>query len=273
VAVGTPLSVTPGRDQAVYRPDFVFIERGEWTSTRFSSKITGARSVGRWVSPACTPICEAILVENASLVREIPLSCRPPEGWSELALRDPLALLNDHAYLEKKAATNALELLNRWPEPSCPQEWTITLAAIASDEVSHLSAVVRILVERGGRLERTHRNDYANRLRLHVRKGRGTEELVDRLLISALIELRSCERFELLAQHCRGRDATLYRFYRRLGRSELGHYHVFLRLASLALRSDMVEARWREMLDFEAAAIAAQPPGPRIHSGWTVNGK
>src|SRR5271167_960886 len=124
-------------------------------------------------------------------------------------------MLNDHAYLEKKAATNALELLNRWPEPACREEWTLTLAAIASDEASHLSSVVKILVERGGRLERTHRNDYANRLRLHVRKGQGREELVDRLLISALIELRSCERFERLAQYCRGRDAALFRFYQR----------------------------------------------------------
>ena len=152
-------------------------------------------------------IFEAIHLEKPLLDREIPLLIRTPLEWAELALRDPLALLNDHAYLEKKAATNALELLNRWPEPSCPDEWTLTLASIASDEASHLSAVLRILVERGGRLERTHRNDYANRLRLHVRKGQGSEELVDRLLISALIELRSCERFELLAQYCRGRDS------------------------------------------------------------------
>jgi tRNA-(ms[2]io[6]A)-hydroxylase len=212
-------------------------------------------------------------LDKPSLDREIPLLSRTPEGWAELVLRDPLALMNDHAYLEKKAATNALELLNRWPEPACPDEWTLTLASIASDEASHLSAVVRILVERGGRLERTHRNDYANRLRLHVRKGQGTEELVDRLLISALIELRSCERFDLLATHCRGRDAALCRFYDRLGSSELGHYHVFLRLASLAAHSAKVEARWREMLDFEAAAIAVQPPGPRIHSGCPVDGR
>ncbi len=199
------------------------------------------------------------------------LLSRTPEGWAESVLSDPLALLNDHAYLEKKAATNALELLNRWPEPSCPEEWTLTLAAIASDEASHLSAVVRLLAERGGRLERTHRNDYANRLRLQVRKGRGSEELVDRLLISALIELRSCERFDLLARHCRGRDTTLHRFYHRLGASELGHYRVFLRLASLAARTHDVDARWRTMLEFEADAIAAQPVGPRIHSGWPRN--
>ena len=213
---------------------------------------------------------EAIPLEKALLDGENPLLSQTPEAWAELALRDPLALLNDHAYLEKKAATNALELLNRWPEPSCPEEWTPTLAAIASDEASHLSAVVRILIDRGGRLERTHRNDYANRLRLHVRKGRGTDELVDRLLISALIELRSCERFDLLARYCRGRDAPLFRFYHRLGSSELGHFHVFLRLAGLTADSALVESRWREMLSFEAAAMAAQTPGPRIHSGWLV---
>lgn len=211
-------------------------------------------------------------MEKTLLEHEIPLLSRTPAGWAELVLRDPVALLNDHAYLEKKAATNALELLNRWPDPVCPQEWMLTLASIASDEASHLSAVLRILVERGGRLERTHRNDYANRLRLHVRKGQGREELVDRLLTSALIEVRSCERFDLLAQHCRVRDAALCRFYQRLGASELGHYLVFLQLASLAVRSAEVEVRWREMLEFEAAAIAAQPPGPRIHSGWPANG-
>ncbi len=210
-------------------------------------------------------------MEKSPIERQIPLLSRTPEGWAEFVLRDPLALLNDHAYLEKKAATNALELLNRWPEPSCPEEWALTLAAIAGDEASHLSAVLRILVARGGRLERTHRNDYANRLRLHVRKGHGREELVDRLLISALIEIRSCERFESLARYCRGRDAALHRFYQRLGSSELGHYHVFLRLAGLAVAAAEVEARWRQMLEFEAAAIAAQQPGPRIHGGWSVN--
>jgi tRNA 2-(methylsulfanyl)-N6-isopentenyladenosine37 hydroxylase len=210
-------------------------------------------------------------LEKLLVDRDLPLLSRTPFEWAEVALREPLALLNDHAYLEKKAATNALELLNRWPEPSCPEEWTLTLAAIANDEASHLSAVIRILVERGGRLERTHRNDYANRLRLHVRKGQGTEEIVDRLLISALIELRSCERFDLLAHHCRGKDATLCRFYRRLGSSELGHYRIFLRLAGLVVRSESVEARWNALLAHESAAMAAQSPGPRIHSGWPVN--
>jgi tRNA-(ms[2]io[6]A)-hydroxylase len=200
---------------------------------------------------------------------ELPLLSRTPDGWAEMVLRDPLALLSDHAYLEKKAAANALELLNRWPEPSRPEEWTQTLAAIASDEASHLSSVVRLLIDRGGRLERAHRNDYARRLRQHVRKGRGQEELLDRLLVSALIELRSCERFEVLARHCADRDPVLARFYRRLWSSEFGHYRVFLTLAKRVVPPPEVESRWREMLRIEAETIAAQPPGPRMHSGWT----
>jgi tRNA 2-(methylsulfanyl)-N6-isopentenyladenosine37 hydroxylase len=199
---------------------------------------------------------------------ELPLMYWTPDGWAAMAMVDPLSLLNDHAYLEKKAASNALELLNRWPEPSPPELWTLTLAAIASDEASHLSGVVRLLSARGGRLERTHRNDYANRLRQHVRKGCGSAELVDRLLVSALIELRSCERFSLLARYCRGREAELARFYQRLWSSERGHYHVFLRLAGLTLPRAQVDDRWREFLTIEANVIRAQAPGPRIHSGW-----
>lgn len=208
-------------------------------------------------------------MDDRSGREELPLLSRTPDGWAAMALRDPLALLSDHAYLEKKAAANALELLNRWPEPSRPEEWTQTLAAIASDEAAHLSGVVRLLTERGGRLERAHRNDYARQLRQHVRKGRGQEELLDRLLVSALIELRSCERFEILARHCEERDPVLARFYQRLWSSEFGHYRVFLHLAERAVPSDEVEARWREMLRIEAETIAAQPPGPRMHSGWS----
>jgi tRNA 2-(methylsulfanyl)-N6-isopentenyladenosine37 hydroxylase len=207
-------------------------------------------------------------MEERSPREELPLLSRTPGGWAAMVLRDPLALLSDHAYLEKKAAANALELLNRWPEPSRPEEWTQTLAAIASDEASHLSSVVRLLTERGGRLERTHRNDYARQLHQAVRKGRGPEDLLDRLLVSALIELRSCERFEILARHSLETDPVLGRFYRRLWSSEFGHYRVFLRLAECVVAPPEIEARWREMLQLEAETIAAQPPGPRMHSGW-----
>ena len=203
----------------------------------------------------------------AESVDDLPLLSRTPDEWAVRALAEPLALLNDHAYLEKKAAANALELLNRWPEPSPPEAWTTTLTSVAHDEASHLNSVVRVLVRRGGRLERTHRNPYANALRLLVRKGRGSEELVDRLLISALIEARSCERFLALARVSAETDRELSRFYSRLGASELGHYRVFLELAGHVLPNAEVQARWAELLQAEAAILAEQSPGPRMHSG------
>ena len=206
-------------------------------------------------------------MEQSTTTTDLPLLVRTPDEWASVALSDTLALLNDHAYLEKKAASNALELLNRWPSPSCLEEWTSILSAIASDEASHLNGVVRLMTERGGQLERTHRNDYANRLRLQVRQGQGEKELLDRLLVSALIELRSCERFELLAKHCQTHDPGLGRFYQRLWSSELGHYRVFLELSRWVVDRAEMEERWKEMLAIEADAITAQPPGPRIHSG------
>src|SRR2546421_8136748 len=123
---------------------------------------------------------------------EFPLRGLTPETWAEQVLFKPLELLNDHAHLEKKAGANALELLNRWPEPSPPENWVTAMTAVARDEVEHLAVVTRLLARRGGRLTKSHSNPYANALHQLVRKGRGTQELVDRLMISSLIEARSC---------------------------------------------------------------------------------
>jgi tRNA-(ms[2]io[6]A)-hydroxylase len=197
---------------------------------------------------------------------ELPLTYRTPPEWAAQVLQAPLALLNDHAYLEKKAAGNALELLNRWPEPNPPEHWVEKMTAIARDEVEHLALVTRLLARRGGRLDRFHKNPYANALRDLVRRGEGPLETLDRLMVSGLIEARSCERFALLAEHCP--DAELARIYGGLWASERGHYLTFLDLASKMLgQPAVVEQRWAEMLAAEAEIIAQQPPGPRMHSG------
>ena len=94
----------------------------------------------------------------------------------------------DHAFLEKKAANNAMELLTRWPGDWTPG-WVETMTSVARDEAAHLAQAVKLLAKRGGRLQRIHKNPYANSLRLLVRKG-GTGELLDRLFVSALIELQ-----------------------------------------------------------------------------------
>jgi len=199
----------------------------------------------------------------------LPLRYRTPDAWGHQVLKEPLALLSDHAYLERKAASNALELLNRWPEPEYPREWTTALAGIARDEASHLNSVNKILLRRGGRLERLHRCDYAADLRALVRQGRNREELVDRLLVSALIEARSCERFEVLRRTAA--DKELKKLYETLWASEHGHHTLFLRLAATARPTEEVNRRWEEMLGAEAKIIQKQKPGPRIHSGLGEN--
>lgn len=202
----------------------------------------------------------------------LPLRYETPPAWAAQVLRRPLELLNDHAHLEKKAAANALELLNRWPEPSPPENWVAAMTAIARDEVEHLAVVTRLLARRGGRLARQHANPYASALHRLVRRGQGPAELVDRLMVSALIEARSCERFRLLGEACSGtdagvQDAELAKLYRGLWASEHGHYRTFLQLAEQILPTGRVAARWDEMLDAEAEIIRVQPPGARMHGG------
>ena len=201
-------------------------------------------------------------------ITDLPLRIATPSSWATLALEDPLALLNDHAHLERKAANNALELLLRWPEPNPPENWVKAMTAIAKDEIEHLALVTRLLARRGGCLERGHVNSYAAALRAEVRTGKGEHDTVDRLLISALLEARSCERFALLAHAAT--DEELADIYKSLWASEHGHYRIFLDLARKVAWRDTpegVDARWEELLLREAEIIQAQPVGPLMH-GW-----
>src|SRR5580765_3855861 len=196
----------------------------------------------------------------------LPLRYETPPAWAPQVLARPLELLHDHAHLEKKAAANALELLNRWPEPNPPENWVTAMTAVARDEVEHLATVTRLLARRGGKLTRQHGNPYASELHKLVRKGRGKEELIDRLMISALIEARSCERFKLLGDVVEN-DGELQKLYRGLWASEHGHYRTFIQLAEQILPREEVERRWDQMLDAEARIIRAQSKGARMHSG------
>src|SRR5579883_2979954 len=203
---------------------------------------------------------------NASGPREpeaLPLHSFTPIEWGRAVLADSTSLLIDHAFLEKKAATNALELLTRWPNDWL-DGWVETMTAVARDEVGHLAQVVRILTGRGRRLDRFHKNPYANSLRALVRLGEPVE-LLDRLLVAALIEARSCERFAVLAAALE--DEELSAFYRALFSSEAGHYRVFLELAAKFTPRAELDARWSQLLACEQTILARQEPGPRIHSG------
>jgi tRNA-(ms[2]io[6]A)-hydroxylase len=196
-------------------------------------------------------------------IDDLPLHSRTPPEWARSVLSDPISLLIDHAFLEKKAANNAMELMTRWPDDWTPG-WVETMTGIARDEAAHLAQVARLLMKRGGRLSRGHKSPYSNALRSLVRSGT-PNEIVDRLLVSALIELRSCERFALLADAAP--DAELAKFYKALFASERGHYRVFLKLPYKVAPRDAVEERWQRMLEAEARILAEQPAGIAIHSG------
>lgn len=200
------------------------------------------------------------MVERAA---ELPLRSRTPLEWGRAVLAEPLALLADHAFLEQKAANNAMELMTRWPGEWFPG-WLEAMTSVARDEAAHLAQVTRLLIRRGGRLGRGHRNPYAQGLRALVRKG-AEAEIIDRLIVSALIEVRSCERFAVLAEVCE--DKELAGFYGALFSSEMGHYKLFLKLAQKVGPKAAVMARWEQMLEAEARVLAEQEPGPRMHSG------
>lgn len=204
-----------------------------------------------------------------------PLRHETPASWVALVLTRPKVFLNDHAHLERKAATNALELIGRWPFPldaegresqAKADRWSRLLASIARDEVRHLAQVLRLLHARGGHFERSHANPYAAALRGVVRRGEGLRETLDRLLVSALIEARSGERFRLLAEHAD--DEELARFYASLVASEEGHYRAFLDLARMLPRvGSQTDVRWNELLAFEAQTIRALEPTCTMHGG------
>ncbi len=197
--------------------------------------------------------------------KTLPLRYQTPPQWAEAVLREPLELLSDQAYLEKKAANNALEFLNLWPTARPPLHWLSSISTIARDETAHLQLVLKLLEKKGGILARSHKNQYAADLRKLVRAGKDIHDLADRLLVSALIEARSCERFERLVEA--GSDAELNKFYGSLISSENGHYQLFLDMAKKVVSAREIENRWDKLLDEEAVIIQAQAPGPRIHSG------
>lgn len=199
-------------------------------------------------------------VEEA--LAELPLRVATPTAWVDQVLADPVGLLSDHAHLERAAAANALQLMTRCP-PHVPSErWIGRLTGLARDEVDHLATVTSLLVQRGAAPARSHANPYAKDLRALVRTGEGARELVDRLLVSGLIELRSCERFGMLARA----GHELSGVYEELVASEAGHHRLFVNLAHLVAPDDDVDGRWQALLDAEGGIASSQPGGPRMHA-------
>jgi tRNA-(ms[2]io[6]A)-hydroxylase len=192
------------------------------------------------------------------------LTHRTDPRWAELALEDLDAVLVDHAHCELKAATNALSLAARSPgHPAIAR----ALVALAAEEVAHLAQVMDELGKRGLSLGPPQPDDYAAELRKRATassKRRGPEDaLVDRLLVGALIEARSCERFRLLADALQARgQGDLAAFYEELFACEARHYRTFVDLAAGVL-GDEPSARERLAVIAEAEGQLAATLGLR----------
>jgi tRNA 2-(methylsulfanyl)-N6-isopentenyladenosine37 hydroxylase len=178
-----------------------------------------------------------------------------PAEWGRRAASEPLRLLSDHAHCELRAAASAQGLIHRHPSESRLVE---RLATLALEELEHFRSVHRLLTDAGGQLLPVEPSPYAEGLL------RGQGALLDRLMAAALIEARSLERFELLAQHLPEPFAGLYR---ELIPSERGHAHLFVRLAKELYPATAVDLRLSWWLDREAAVMAGLEFAPRMHSG------
>jgi tRNA-(ms[2]io[6]A)-hydroxylase len=181
-------------------------------------------------------------------------------GWLGRALSDLDELLLDHAHCEQKAAGNAISLLFRYPQHAFLMA---PLAALAREELAHFQQVLERLAERGARFRPQRASPYAGRLRSVVR-GPEPGRLVDTLLCSAVIEARSCERFQLLAEGVP--DVVLAAFYRGLLASEARHHQVFLELAEELAPRDEVLGRLDAIARHEADVLAGSPALARLHA-------
>ena len=183
-----------------------------------------------------------------------------PPAWAVRVAREPLVLLSDHAHCELKAAASAQALIARHPQKHALVD---RLCAIAIEELEHFARVVALLRARGGELAPIERNPYAEALLARTAGGR--DALLDRLLVSSLIEARSLERFRLLADHAADRD--LAALYRDLVASEAAHRASFLRLARDHAGAERADARLAELEEAEAEIVASLPFAVRMHSG------
>ena len=188
------------------------------------------------------------------------LAGRTEGGWVERALEGIDEVLVDHAHCEKKAASTALSLLFRYPERGA---LLVPLARLAEEELRHFADVVDVLATRGVGLRHQVPSSYAGALLAAVRPTE-PERLVDTLLCAALIEARSCERMQLLAEALT--DTQLVALYRHLLRAEARHHATYVSLARTVLDGDAVDARLAELARHEAAVLAAAAPRPRLHA-------
>lgn len=196
---------------------------------------------------------------DISHIREF-LSCETPQAWVQWALRNPELLLIDHANCEKKAAATALNLIYRYVEHD---ELLHMLSRLAREELRHFEQVIDIMKQRDIRYRQISASRYAGELRKGVRKNE-PGRLVDTLIVGAIIEARSCERFAALIPVL---DEELAAFYRSLLKSESRHFMDYLNWAEKVSSPGEVNERLPLFLAAERGLVEGKDNEFRFHSG------
>ena len=182
-------------------------------------------------------------------------------SWAEIAKDNLQQILTDHAFLEQKAASNAVSLIINYSEET---ELVKEMSNIAIEEMQHFKMVHLLMVKRGMVLGREQKNDYAVRLQKFFPKTKDrTDALIQRLLVAALIEARSCERFKILSEQLSDQDLKV--FYRMLMESEARHFMTFLKFAKKYSSKIDVDKRWLTFLEFEASLMTKYGKEQTMH--------
>jgi tRNA 2-(methylsulfanyl)-N6-isopentenyladenosine37 hydroxylase len=200
----------------------------------------------------------AVAKDKFTLGLELPTDPR----WVNIAEKNIGDILIDHAYCEQKAASSCISLIIQYPEKDKLVEM---LTPVVAEEWGHFERVIDELKKRGFTLGKQRKDEYVEALSKAIKKGGSREQqLVEKLLMNALIEARSAERFKLLWKNIP--DPELSVFYYELMVSEAGHYKNFIQLAKEYMPADQVEKRWRELLEQEAAIMQTlDVRGDRMH--------
>lgn len=188
------------------------------------------------------------------------LYCETPQSWIDNALANPAILLLDHANCEKKAASTAMHLMYRYVSDF---ELLNKMSRLAREELRHFEQVIAIMQARGIAYEQISASRYAAELRKPVRTFEPAR-LIDTLIVGAIIEARSCERFAKLAPYL---DDELQKFYLSLLKSEARHFQDYLHLAQKAAGDESIQERVDFFLALEQHLVESGDEEFRFHSG------
>ncbi len=199
--------------------------------------------------------------EEISSIKMLGLKLPTDPRWVNIAEKSIEEILIDHAFCEQKAATSGISLIIRFPDR---EKLVQEVTPLVAEEWGHFRKVLKEMTKRNIKLGKTRKDEYVLGLQKHMKKDRTELQLLESLLVCALIEARSCERFRLLSLYCN--DEYLKGFYHEFMVSEAGHYRMFIDLAKEYYPEEQVKTRWQEWLNIEADVLShLDLRGDRVH--------